>query len=510
MAFGRHVFISYAHLDNEEGASKGWINRFHTTLYGALSQRYGTAVTIWRDAQLKPNDVFEREIVEQLPDTAVLVSVITPRYVQSPWCLREARTFCEVAQQPPGLVVDNKSRVFKIVKTPTQSQDALPAPMRETLGMDFYVRVKPDMSESKDENDPPLELDSCYSKELEQKFNVSVTSLAWYIFQTLQRLEEGAAASAAPAAAAVQGTGAAGRPGVYLAECAYDRRGDRAALRDELQMRGYPVLPEKPLPQDEVEYRAEVARLLERCALSVHLVGAAAGAIPDGTGQESVLMIQNAQAVARARQSALTRVISLPAGTQSDDAKHAAFIERLHRDPNEQFAADLITGDLQAVKGAIGNALTRLEAPPAADEPAVTRGGVYVIFDERDRKNTVDLRKALAARNLSVLSPVFEGDAKAVRTENQKRLTQCDAVLIYYGAGTEAWKASVESDVQRAAALRQGRPLRGVFTWLAEPSSAAKADAIDMGEPNLIDGLKGFSEDLIEPIAAALAGPGRG
>jgi len=511
MPFGRHVFISYAHLDNEGGASPGWINRFHTSLSGILSQRMGVEANIWRDERLKPNDVFADEIVQQLPDTAVMIAVISPRYVQSKWCLKEAATFCEVAQQPPGLVVDNKSRVFKIVKTPTASQDTLPAAMRGTLGVDFYVRVKADMTESKDESDAPLELDASYGEHFERMFNTSVARLAWDIYQTLQRLEKSAVASTTPALASTASAARPPRPDVYLAECAYDRRKDREDLKSELLMRGYAVLPEYPLPQDEDGYRSEVGRLLERCALSIHLVGAAAGALSDGPKQVSVVAIQNELAAERARASTLRRVISIPAGTSTNDTVHAALLEALHRDPNQQFGADVITADLQAVKAAVNAALARLEAP-AATAPVESTGApmVYAIFDERDRKATVPLRKALAARGVSVQIPVFEGDAAEVRTANQERLTQCDAVLVFYGAGTEAWKASVDSDVRRAAALRQGRPLHGVFTWLAEPSTAAKTDAIDMAEPGLIDGLQGFSDGLVEPIVAAITGLARG
>jgi len=225
----------------------------------------------------------------------------------------------------------------------------------------------------------------------------------------------------------------------------------------------------------------------------------------------SVVAIQNELAAERARASTLRRVISIPAGTSTNDTVHAALLEALHRDPNQQFGADVITADLQAVKAAVNAALARLEAP-AATAPVESTGApmVYAIFDERDRKATVPLRKALAARGVSVQIPVFEGDAAEVRTANQERLTQCDAVLVFYGAGTEAWKASVDSDVRRAAALRQGRPLHGVFTWLAEPSTAAKTDAIDMAEPGLIDGLQGFSDGLVEPIVAAITGLARG
>ncbi len=513
MRFGKHVFISYAHIDNAQGASPGWVDRFHGKLDQVLSTRIGRSAEIWRDRKLRGNDVFAQEIVSQLPDTAVLVSVVSPRYVASEWCLREAATFCEVAQAPPGLVVDNKSRAFKIIKGPPESQDPLPAPLRDTLGFDFYVHSRDGQSESGDTNDPVYELDACYSADLEKKFNVAVARLAWDIAQTLRRIDaaetDPAPPTAAGAATAAPGDAAAPvKPTVYLAQCGYDRREDREALRSELAMRGYPVLPDKPLPQEEAAYRTEVAALLARSALAVQLVGRASGAVPDGPGKASVVMLQNALAVRQAHAGGLRRVVSLPAGTASDEPLQQAFIDALHGDSETQFGADLITADLEAVKAAMFAALARIEAPPSPPAPVETTAGariVYAVFDERDRKATVPLRKALAAAGVTVQTPVFEGDAAEVRRANQERLTQCDAVLVYYGGGTEAWKASVDSDLRRAAALRPGRPLAAVFTWLAEPATAAKADLVDMAEPDLLDGRAGFADALVEPLLRRLA-----
>ena len=38
---------------------------------------------IWRDLKLSGNDVFADEIVAQFTKTALLISVLTPRYVES-------------------------------------------------------------------------------------------------------------------------------------------------------------------------------------------------------------------------------------------------------------------------------------------------------------------------------------------------------------------------------------------------------------------------------------------
>ena len=80
-SFKKDLFISYAHIDNQPltPERKGWISRFHALLEALLSVRLGRAAKIWRDDKLQGNDVFADEIVDQFAQTAVLISVLTPR-----------------------------------------------------------------------------------------------------------------------------------------------------------------------------------------------------------------------------------------------------------------------------------------------------------------------------------------------------------------------------------------------------------------------------------------------
>ena len=101
MRFAKHLFISYAHIDNQPltPEQQGWITRFHATLEALLSMRMGGKAQIWRDEKLQGNDVFADEIVDQFAQTAVLVSVLTPRYLNSEWCTKEVAEFCKSAEQ---------------------------------------------------------------------------------------------------------------------------------------------------------------------------------------------------------------------------------------------------------------------------------------------------------------------------------------------------------------------------------------------------------------------------
>jgi hypothetical protein len=395
-------------------------------------------------------------------------------------------------------MVDNKCRAFKVIALPVENQDKLPPAMRNTLGFHFYVS---------DSDGVEKQLNPAYNPAFEAKLTNECARLAHNIAAVVAKLnEQPEPGTAAPPAAPA----AAPKPNIYLAECSKDRRDDRGALRTELQMRGYRVLPETQLPSDEEQYKVEVARLLAECALSIHLVGGLYGAVCDGDSQKSVVELQNQLAVQHARGSKLRRIISLPEGIQTTDPRQKAFIEALHRDADAQFAADMITAGLEAMKGAVHAALTRIENPQPVDtaiaNAAVSHKLVYLVCDERDRKDTVALRKFLKEQGIEVQTPVFEGDAASVRNANQERLARCDAVLEFYGTGTEAWKATVDGDVRKAAALRPGLPLPLVYTWLAEPRTAAKNDCIEMGEANVIDAMQGFSETLAAPFLKALAG----
>ena len=496
MSFNKHLFISYAHIDNQPLTpdQKGWISRFHASLEALLSMRMGGEAKIWRDDKLDGNDVFANEIVDQFEQTAVLVSVLTPRYLKSEWCNREVGEFCKMAERRGGVVVGNKSRVFKVLKTPVETHETLPPVLQDVLGYEFFTY----------DDNTPLELDPAYGEQYAQDYNRKIGKLAWDIAELLKQMEADAGASSPAEEAGAKAT-------VYLAECSYDQKETREILEGELKRHGYTVLPERQLPRDEEGYVEAVERLLERCKLAVHLVGQSSGAVPDGPSGKSVQVLQNELAVKRSRSDRLPRVIWLPEGTGSEQAQQQAFIEALHQDAEAQFGADLITGDLEALKASIHNTLKRIEKPepkPAAEQAAAAGEGarlIYLICNEKDRKATVPVRKFFRGQGIEVAIPAFEGDATAVREAHQQLMTSCDAVMVFYGAGDEAWKRTIDSELKKMPGYRGGRSLLASATYLAEPKTSDKEDLIDMEEPNLIDGLEGFPEAEVAAFVQSIA-----
>lgn len=484
--YNQDLFISYAHIDNQPltQGETGWITRFHATLQALLNMRLGHPARIWRDDKLQGNDVFSDEITDKFGETAVLLSILTPRYLKSEWCTREISEFCIAAEEGGGVVLENKARIFKVLKTPVETEETLPQVAKNILGYEFFAY----------EDEVPLELDAAYGEEYGQAYKRKVAQLASDLSKLLKHLES--------EQINVVEEREAEKTSIYLAECSYDQRESRDILAGELRQHGYPVLPDTQLPRDETEYREAVKSMLDRCSYSIHLVGDTYGAVPDGPSQKSVTEVQNELAVNKSIESPeqFKRIIWLPAGSSSEQPQQQEFINALHQDAMTQFGADLITTDLESLKATIHNTLKKLEQPSEAENPQeVIQTSdtklVYLIFDQKDRKQTVPIRKYLRQQGLEVATPAFEGDASEIRRNHLQLIKQCDAVLLFYGAGDEAWKRSFDMELKKAPGYRVDRPLLANFTYLSAPRTADKEDLIDMEEPDLIDGLSEFNPD---------------
>ena len=153
--FEYEVFISYAHLDNKPllDSKKGWITQFDLVLDNMLSQYLGSEARIWRDNMLRGNDRVTNTIHIQLPRVAIMISILSPRYIQSEWCLWEVDAFCKAAEESGGYFIGNKARIYKVIKTPLRTSEP-PSIFRDLKGYEFF-RIE-------DKNGPPRQFDVEY------------------------------------------------------------------------------------------------------------------------------------------------------------------------------------------------------------------------------------------------------------------------------------------------------------------------------------------------------------
>jgi hypothetical protein len=503
MSFENDVFISYAHIDNHpltEG-QEGWISEFHRALEIRLGQLRGEKPKIWRDLKLQGNDFFADTIVEQFPRVALLVSVLSPRYVKSEWCIRELREFWRVAEQHGGVRVADKSRVFKVVKTPVPL-DLHPTEVQGLLGYEFYQF---------DRSGRPVEFGRLFGSEAERQYWSKLNDVAYDIYQLLGNLERRVAvevdSSVEISGSVAQGNGTGERvvalkPPIYLAETTFDLTDERDKIWRELQQRGHLVLPDQALPPYNPAFERLVQENLERCRLSIHLIGSRYGIVPEGADR-SLVELQHELAIAHNQNHPdFIRMLWMPIGLEVQEPRQEALLSRLQDD------AELLQTSLEELKTLIQDRLNPRPQVPTA-ERADNRSEsdplrVYLICDQRDEEAIAPLDDYLYDQGFEVIRPLFDEDETQVRQDHLDTLQVCDAVMIYYGGGNEKWLRTKLGDLRKIAGYGRSHPMLAKAVYVTEPQTTQKQQ-FRTREAIVIRSFGEFEPGLLEPFLAQIA-----
>src|ERR1051325_2917288 len=367
--FDEDIFISYAHIDNEPLAEglEGWVETLHERLQIRLNQLTGETVSIWRDRKLQGNDIFSETLITKLAKVAILVAILSPRYIRSEWCLRELNEFCRCATLSGGLTVGDKSRIFKVVKTYIPLAEH-PLQLQKLLGYEFYEydpvrdRAKefiPDVTNTRD-----------------IRYWERLDDLAYDIKQLIETMKEAGPVAESVAASAASATGKV----IYLAETTSDLSNERALIKRELQQHGHTVLPDKELPLLAPTLKEAVREYLGRSELSIHLLGASYGVIPEDA-DKSLAHIQSE--LAEERDTSLRRIVWMPNGLEVRHEAQKKFISHFQFGLNGHKGTEVLQTSLEDLKQLIEERL-RPQQPTTGGQAAGESAGpasVYLICD---------------------------------------------------------------------------------------------------------------------------------
>ena len=146
---------------------------------GRVAQLYGAESHIWWDPKLQGNDYFAETLEQRLQRVKALIAVVSPRYVKSEWGRRELAAFCKAAEEQGGVRVQDKARIFKVLKTPVD-RELHPPELQSLLGYEFF---KEDPATGK-----MRELDEIFGPDAEKDFWLKLDDLAHDICDLLKLL----------------------------------------------------------------------------------------------------------------------------------------------------------------------------------------------------------------------------------------------------------------------------------------------------------------------------------
>ena len=497
MPFTYDIFISYGHLDDEDPAGdlKGWVDLLVERLPRLINNSLGYKPKIWRDERsLRGNDLLRAAIEEGVSQSLVLVPIVSPRYVQSDWCRNEMEAFCKTAA-PPGASA-HRSRIFKVIKTPLllHLSNKEPEQLRELIGYSFYEM----------EGDMPTEFSPDVVPSKDQRYWTALRRLAWDISNMLVALKhkpvppvvEGetsgtndiARHASSPVTTSTNGIVGSltetpkpppvSAKQVYLAETTSDLADERELVRDELQQRGHLVLPEQKLPLEVVsKTQAAVLADLERCALSVHMVGARYGSSPEDDARSVVRIQEELAAEHGGSNPAFLRLLWMPPGLSTpaleiSDERQKSFIAELQT--GVRAGAELLQTSVDDLKTRIVEKLN----PPAK---APTGGGrhsklkkVYLICEERDHDLVRPIEDYLFSEKIEVIQWLGQSGNETLMDYHRKNLRECDAALVYFGSGDVPWADKNLDDLEKAYGYGRERDWVANAIYVGPPDSQQK------------------------------------
>lgn len=447
--FEHDVFISYSHVDNltAEGGP-GWVERFHKYLQVGLDRRLGRmgAARIWRDRRLEPIQEFDQAIFEALEGSAVFLALVSNGYLESEYCLEEARRFRhKIAGDGWGEKIGDRRRMA-IALLNNIPHDSWPEPFAGTSGAPFHDAEEPD-----DLGDPTSPGDT-------DPFRGQLKRLRDSLYRLLVAFHEETEPEAADEAAAAG-------PAVFLADVVDSQRAARTRLAGELQRKGVQVLGSVPPPWESGEHEREVAGLVERATLSVHLLDAYPGRPIQGDESSTYDRKQVELALAGPATPLVWVPRELTLEAVEDDA-HRELLDRLENGSREGGGHEFVRGTQAALAAQIVERIEELAARGAG--PAA---GSAVLLDThlKDQLHALELSRLLLAANVQPYINPQEDDPRSNLDVLEARLREVKTLMILYGSVGESWvRERLGAALQLS--VTKGLPLESFCVYLAPPS----------------------------------------
>ena len=409
------IFLSYAHDDDlilSPGPDElGFVSSLDQQLRLKLRDLGARQANVWRDhRRIGQGDQFADIIDDGLNRAELFVVVMSPNWMQRPYCRKEFETFLSLRK---AAGVANPATRMLVVGKGYVDRSARPPELQAQEGFLFYSRD--------DENDVSAVTPFFNRGRCSKRFYAELDDLASGLQQRVTQILKGSPAPELPRSSPP--IVAPNNRTIFLAKPASDMKASYVRLVTELQGRGFTVAPDPSadIPSDNAA-EAFVTDALSKAEVFVHLVGDSSGFAPEGL--ENIVKLQLGLARAKAAQAEgppaqkLNRRIvwapkivdeggTAPAGpaTERDPLKA---LERF----DQQIATDKIDGDiLSKFIEYLFQYLTETAPKPVMMAAAGAKLDLYLSYHTADEDFAGAIAQALRESSVKPRIPVADSDA---------------------------------------------------------------------------------------------------
>jgi len=496
MNIEQEILLAYHTADDQPiggGSSKGWVTNFYKFLTTLLEQVSGQVPKI---KMVSENDSH----VDLYASSGVLVAILSKEFLNNPALTNGVNLFASTAKESSSLSMVGLSRLFKVIKFPIDVDEFLPE-YSDILSYDFF-HIDPLTGE-------PQEFKRFFGNEAERSYWMKMVDMSYDIYQIQTKLIELGTKKKEEKDVGKEKT-------IYLANSGVDMIIQRDTVKRELIRHGYRVLPDQSLPKDINALEPLIKQDLDRCCLSIHLIGEDYGYKPAGS-EMSVVDIQNKIAsqhtqdihdynVKHGGVEKFSRLIWLSPDLKNVSERQKIFIEDLKSDAASLDEAEVLQIPLQELKSIIREELVtggRFKTKEAEIDDQLPEDGnlIYLICDQLDRDAVVPVMACLKENGFSVVTSMFEGDLMDLRYLHQENLRRCDASLIYFGKSSPEWIRTKMQDLLKAPGFGRTKQMKATAIFTEDNT---KVDSLVNLSGTLVLGDGTFEPKKIEPFLAKI------
>jgi len=456
------IIINYTDKDNESSSKSepGWVSDFSRFITIMLTQVLGRVPSITLKAEGSALSVAE------LKSTGVLISILSPQFMNSGQCLDAIEEFSKVTSS------SSVPRMFKVLKSEISYEDQ-PAKLRDTITYGLYD-IDYDSGTS-------IVFNDYFGPAAENIYWMKMVDLAYDVHESLLMLEEADKKDGV--------TPLYKRDTIFLAETGQDLNVQRNVIRRELQRHGFRVLPDHTLPRDSAAAEKEIKKELAESVMSVHLIGNSYGEIPVGA-ERSIVDIENRLAAEKVKDNPdgrkLQRLIWINPNQENSSDQQKNFIENIQRDLTALESAEIFQIPLEDFKNTLREEL--FESTNGSDGLSMDvkvdnrKSNAYLIYDKLDQEEAISVGKELTKSGLNVLHTEFDGNVLELRKLHQEKLKHLDVGIVFKGKVNDNWVRMKILDLLKAPGLGRSKPILGkaVIGGIGAELSSEKYKDLDL------------------------------
>jgi len=418
------LFVSYAHEVDPE-----WVRRFVAQLETKISQLLPERPKISFDDRMELGTSVPKALLDAVGESRLLLVILSPKYLASPWCQMELSTFVEEGEDAVA------HRIF-VVEAERIERDKWPRALRDKETILFW---------QEDRNTKiPERLDPALGDEHAQLFCKRVGEVAHFIKKRLEASNEELPND---------------KGDVWIGEPTDDLVNEWEDLAAAVRQAGWRVLPSSPYPTHDLgAYTETVRRHLKNAKLFVQLFGPTPGRRPGWGGAQFPILQAN-----EARNAVQKKIAAQKAGVrwlrwrktsppQDDTSDYAGVLRE----------GEVQTGTFGEFKDEVIRCLTAPEGPmisvklplPPPDLTAPVQ--IYVHSDEVDRTLADQIMQSLILLNVDSMGtprPKPGQFPQKIRLEQEQPVVNgCHGVILVYGDAPATWVGGNFAMVRQAFA----------------------------------------------------------